>query len=230
VTAPETRILLVRHGQSEWNLTGRWQGQTDPPLTDLGRTQAHSAARALGTVDAIWASDLQRAAETAMIISGELGVGPVVLDPDLRERNAGEWQGLTRAQIDEQYPGYLEPLPDTSGEGWMPQHPPGWEPDEELAVRMRRALLRIRQEIGPGEVLVVAHAGLLYMTERALGGDGERLANLDGRRLTITDPRTGSGSGGNGGGAEPAGLDDFARLGDRISLLPDDQVTVPGQI
>lgn len=230
VTAPETRILLVRHGQSEWNLTGRWQGQTDPPLTDLGRFQARSAARSLGTVDAIWSSDLQRAAETAMIISGELGVGPVVLDPDLRERDAGEWQGLTRAEIDEQYPGYLEPLPDTSGEGWMPQHPPGWEPDDVLAVRVRRALLRIRREVGPGEVLVIAHAGLLYMTERALGADGARLGNLDGRWLSITDAAPNHNGHGDADADERTGLADIARLGDRLHLLPDDQVTIPGQI
>src|SRR3546814_7398309 len=74
------RVLLVRHGQSEWNATGRWQGQADPPLTDLGRAQAHHAARSLGVVDAIVASDLQRAADTALIISGALGVGPVVLE------------------------------------------------------------------------------------------------------------------------------------------------------
>src|SRR3546814_20228381 len=82
-----TRVLLVRHGQSEWNATGRWQGQADPPLTDLGRAQAHYAARSLGVVDAIVAADLQRAADTALIISGELGAGPVVLDQGLRERS-----------------------------------------------------------------------------------------------------------------------------------------------
>src|SRR3546814_1711635 len=102
-----TRVLLVRHGQSEWNATGRWQGQADPPLTDLGRAQAHHAARSLGVVDAIVASDLQRAADTALIISGELGVGPVVLDEGLRERDAGEWSGLTRAEIERDWPGYL---------------------------------------------------------------------------------------------------------------------------
>ena len=88
-----TRVLLVRHGQSEWNADGRWQGQADPPLTDLGRHQALHAARNLGVVDAIVASDLQRASETALIIAGELGVGPLVLEPDLRERDAGEWSG-----------------------------------------------------------------------------------------------------------------------------------------
>lgn len=224
MTAPPTRALLVRHGQSEWNLVGRWQGQADPPLTDLGRRQALSAARSLGTVDAIWASDLQRAAETAAIIANELGVGPVVLDPDLREREAGEWQGLTRAEIDEQYPGYLEPVPGDTAEGWMPKRPPGWEPDESLVVRLRRTLLRVRQEVGPGEVLVVAHAGLLYMVERTLGSDGERLANLDGRWVDVVDPRSGNGP------ADETRLDDIARIGERVNLLQPDEITIPGQI
>ena len=60
-----TRILLVRHGQSEWNLSGRWQGQADPPLTELGRMQAREAAQNVGSIDVIWSSDLQRAAATA---------------------------------------------------------------------------------------------------------------------------------------------------------------------
>ena len=103
-----TRVLLIRHGQSEWNADGRWQGQADPPLTDLGRHQALHAARNLGTVDAIVASDLQRASETALIIAEALGVGPVVLEPGLRERDAGEWSGLTRAEIERDWPGYLD--------------------------------------------------------------------------------------------------------------------------
>src|SRR3546814_4832807 len=64
-----TRVLLVRHGQSEWNATGRWQGQADPPLTDLGRAQAYHAARPLGADDAIVATDMQHAADTAPITS-----------------------------------------------------------------------------------------------------------------------------------------------------------------
>ena len=106
-----TRVLLIRHGQSEWNADGRWQGQADPPLTDLGRHQALHASRNLGVVDAIVASDLQRATETALIIAGELGVGPLVLEPGLRERDAGEWSGLTRAEIERDWPGYLDPPP-----------------------------------------------------------------------------------------------------------------------
>ncbi|HEV7760222.1 MAG TPA: histidine phosphatase family protein [Acidimicrobiales bacterium] len=219
-----TRILLIRHGQSEWNLTGRWQGQTDPPLTDLGRSQAMAAARSLGTVSAIWSSDLQRATVTAMIISNELGVGPVVLEPDLRERDAGEWQGLTRDEIDEQFPGYLEPPEGTSGEGWVPRRPPGWESDDDLAVRVRRVLVRIRDEVGEGEVLVVAHAGVLYLVERALGADGLRLANLEGRWIDVLE---GDGGDREGTSGDLAGI---ARLGERVMLLAPDQITVPGQI
>src|SRR5436309_8138951 len=99
-----SRVLLVRHGQSEWNAVGRWQGQADPPLTDLGRQQARAAAHSLGSLDAVFASDLQRATETAVIVAAQLGIGPVVLDPDLRERDAGEWSGLTRDEIHERYP------------------------------------------------------------------------------------------------------------------------------
>jgi broad specificity phosphatase PhoE len=218
------RVLLVRHGQSEWNLTGRWQGQADPPLTDLGRTQARSAARALGAVEAIWTSDLQRATETATIISAELGVGPVVVDPDLRERDAGEWSGLTRAEIDQHYPGYLHPLDGQDPEGWTPQHPPGWEPDAELAVRIGRALSRIGHEVGGGDVLAVAHAGVLYTLERELGADGERLGNLDGRWVELTPAATA------GSGGDALHLDEICRLGDRLSLLAPDEVTIPGQI
>jgi broad specificity phosphatase PhoE len=225
--SPDTvRVLMVRHGQSEWNLTGRWQGQADPPLTDLGRTQARSAARALGTVDAIWTSDLQRAAETAAIISAELGVGPVVVDPDLRERDAGEWSGLTRDQINQRYPGYLQPLDGQDPEGWTPQHPPGWEADAELAVRIQRALCHIGREVGSGEVLAIAHAGVLYTLERELGAEGSRLGNLDGRWVDLApaalEPHDDS--------DHPLHLADVCRLGDRLSLLAPDEVTVPGQI
>src|SRR5918996_2805211 len=117
-----TRVLLVRHGQSEWNADGRWQGQADPPLSDHGRLQAREAARAVGAVDAIWASDLQRAAETAAIIADGVGVGPVTVDPDLRERDAGEFSGRTREEIEERFPGYL-------ADG---RRPPGWESDDHL--------------------------------------------------------------------------------------------------
>jgi len=76
-----TRLLLVRHGQSEWNALGRWQGQADPTLTDFGRQQAFHAADRVGAVDVLVSSPLQRAMETAQIISGRIGGAPSWSNP-----------------------------------------------------------------------------------------------------------------------------------------------------
>lgn len=219
-----TRVLLIRHGQSEWNADGRWQGQADPELTDLGRQQALHASRALGEVDAIVSSDLQRASTTAVIISNELGVGPVVLDPDLRERHAGEWQGLTRAEIERDWPGYLGPLPPVEGTaathapaaqvtaaGGPQRRPPGWEPDESVVERAVTALIRIHALAPAGEVLAVTHGGLVYALERTLGAAFVRLPNLGGRWFDV-------------------GPDGPARLGERVLLVDPDELTIPDQI
>jgi broad specificity phosphatase PhoE len=214
------RVLLVRHGQSEWNAAGRWQGQADPPLTDLGRRQAVAAARALNAVDAVYASDLRRAAETATIIATELGIGPVVVDPDLRERDAGEWSGLTRAEIEERYPGYLPPTgADASdrhrvfaaADGHV-RRPPGWEPDDSVLARALAALERIHATVDTGDVLAVTHGGLIYAVEAHLGSGFARLANGGGRWVLVDGDRL--------------------SLGERVLLVDDDgvAVTVPSQI
>jgi broad specificity phosphatase PhoE len=217
-----TRVLLIRHGQSEWNADGRWQGQADPPLTDLGRHQAAHAARNLGTVDAVVASDLQRASETALIIGEALGVGPVVLDPGLRERDAGEWSGLTRAEIERDWPGYLDsPSGDrhaafagdpTQQPKAQRRRPPSWEPDEALVDRVTEALGRVHDLVPDGEVIVVTHGGVVYALEGRLGSPFERLANLGGRWMEV------------GPGGELRGL------GERVVLVDPDELTVPAQI
>ena len=221
-----TRVLLVRHGQSEWNADGRWQGQADPPLTDLGRQQAFHASRNLGVVDAIVASDLQRAADTAMIISETLGVGPVVIDPGLRERDAGEWSGLTRVEIDRDWPGYLDPpqgaRPGPVGNGPAAdassqpvadrRRPPSWEPDDAVLDRALAALARIHDLAPTGEVITVTHGGLIYVIEGAMGSPFERLGNLAARWIEV-------GPGGT-----------LVGLGDRIVLVDPDELTIPAQI
>jgi broad specificity phosphatase PhoE len=209
-----SRVLLVRHGQSEWNALGRWQGQADPPLSDLGRAQARAAAHSLGSLDAVYASDLQRATETAVIIAAQLGLGPVMLDADLRERDAGEWSGLTRDEIHERYPGYL---PDDrhrafAPDGGAPKRPPGWEPDDVLRSRVLGALERVHEAVPDGDVLAVTHGGVIYVLEDHLGDRFHRLANGEGRWIEIDDGKL--------------------VLGDRVLLVNDDgtPVTVPDQL
>jgi probable phosphoglycerate mutase len=96
-----TTLLLVRHGETDWNADGRLQGHTDRPLTDFGRRQARDLAAALEGEDlaAIYSSDLTRALETAEIVGERLGL-PVMLDRDLREKDWGNWEGLTAVERD----------------------------------------------------------------------------------------------------------------------------------
>jgi probable phosphoglycerate mutase len=194
------RILLVRHGQSQWNADGRWQGQADPPLSELGEQQAIAAARAAGMIDAIYTSDLVRARRTAELIADQLG-SDVADDPRLRERRAGDWEGRTRAEIDEGWPGYLE----------TGRRPAGYEPDESVLARVRAALASI-VTAHDGDVLVITHGGVVRVMERHLGGDGDGLLipNLGGRWL-------------HHDGAT-------LRLGSRVVLLDESQVTRPQQL
>jgi 2,3-bisphosphoglycerate-dependent phosphoglycerate mutase len=100
-----TRLLLVRHGQTQWNREGRWQGQADPPLNALGQRQARRAAVELGRahLDHLYSSDLRRAMETAQIIGAALGLA-VIPDARLREINLGRWQGMLSTDIQTVYP------------------------------------------------------------------------------------------------------------------------------
>jgi alpha-ribazole phosphatase len=99
------RLLLVRHGETEWNTDGRWQGQMDVPLNGVGREQAAAVAERLASeaIDAIYASDLSRAYDTALAVAVPHDI-PVQADPRLREINLGDWQGLTYAEMASQYP------------------------------------------------------------------------------------------------------------------------------
>src|SRR5699024_8930730 len=129
VTLPDmTDLLLIRHGESVWNADGRWQGQADPPLTELGRLQAREAATSIGHVDAVVTSDLERAAETGAIIARELGVDHLATEQALRERDAGPLSGLTRSEIHRRFPGLLhdDPAGFEPGADGEPRWPDGW--------------------------------------------------------------------------------------------------------
>lgn len=180
-----TRILLVRHGQSDWNASGRWQGWAESDLSDLGRQQALEASAAVGSVDAIVASDLQRAVQTALIISESVGVGPVLIERDLRERDVGEWTGRTRDEIEARWPGDLERW----RMGELPS-PPGGEQNEDIIVRVKRGLRRIGTECDGGEVLAISHGGVMRLLERAHGVESPPVfSNLGGLVVDVRGER-----------------------------------------
>jgi len=163
-----TRLLVARHGQSEWNAIGRWQGQADVPLSEEGMLQAADAGLRLGTFGAVWASDLERASMTAAIIAEILGIGPVLTDPRLRETDVGPWQGLTHDDVEAGWPGFLA--------GKL--RPEGFEPYDDAAERMLAAFIDIAAQSPGEEVLVVSHGGVIRAVRRLLGASDGRMANL----------------------------------------------------
>ena len=172
-----TSILIVRHGQSVWNAQGRWQGRADPPLTDLGHRQARVAAGALPSFDILVASTLQRAHQTAHGISEVTGIAPVQLDGRLMERDAGGFSGLTRAEIEDQFPGYL-------ADGRWPQ---GWEDDDALVARVRAGLDDLVAAHRGRRIVVVSHGGVIYALEASLGLPHVGISNLGGRWFEMVD-------------------------------------------
>lgn len=175
-----TEILMVRHGQSEWNAQGRWQGQADPPLSPLGMDQAIAAGEALRSFapfDGIATSTLDRAATTGDRIAEKLGFDAPFRVANLAERSAGEWSGLTRDEIEKQYPGYLK----------SKRFPPGYEYDDDLLVRIRSGFLNLLANVPGDRLVVVAHGGIVYCIEQSLGLRFQHLANLGARWLSVDD-------------------------------------------
>ncbi len=175
---PSAELVLVRHGQSEWNVQGRWQGQADPPLTAEGRAQATRAAAALAPLlpAGLYASDLRRAAETARILGRALGLEPA-LEPRLRELHVGEWSGRTHDNIRERWPDVLARF----RQGDPDARPPGGETPRELRVRVDAALAEIAARHAGGRVVVVTHGGVVLRVV-----PGTRLANAAHLRVRAT--------------------------------------------
>ena len=98
-------LMLVRHGETEWNVQRRYQGQSDVPLSEIGNQQAESIAGRLAgqEIDAIYASDLKRAWQTAQVIAAQIGLD-VISEPRLRELKFGILEGLTFEEAEEKYP------------------------------------------------------------------------------------------------------------------------------
>jgi broad specificity phosphatase PhoE len=152
------RLFLARHGETSWNLERRWQGHTDIGLSERGREQAQQLAarvRALG-VGHVRSSDLSRARETAEIVARALGLADVVVDPRLRERSFGVFEGLTAEECADRYP-----------EVWTRYQvdrtciPPGGEAQEAVVARLRQAVEEALAAPLPDDqaVLLVGHGG-----------------------------------------------------------------------
>lgn len=177
------RFLLVRHGQSTWNAEGRWQGWSDPPLSELGRSQAEDAAGDLRRLEitGVASSDLVRARETAEVLAASLELGPLVVDGDLREYDVGDWEGLTRPEIERGWPDQLA----SWREGRL-LATPGGETRAHFVTRVVGALRRLgdRQDLGD-TVLVVTHGGVIRAAEQVSGTERSAvIENLAGRWFT----------------------------------------------
>ena len=160
------RLVFVRHGVTDWNREGRWQGRLDPPLSERGLNEARMVADRLAADPdlrpaRILSSTLARASETAAIIGGSVGV-EVEPDPRLVEIGAGEWEGRTHAELaasdGERYRAWRT----TPGYG-----PPGGEPIPEATERVR-SLLEDVAASGTWPVLLVSHGGTLRILARLL--------------------------------------------------------------
>lgn len=152
-----TRLIFIRHAQSTWNESGRWQGHANPPLSETGLAQARLLARRLSTWDInhLYTSDLDRASTTAVIVGAPLGLRPII-DPIWRESGIGVLEGLTTEEIMARYPEVWA----TRTTGPMTNIPGAEGPD---AVRQRAsvgvaALLERHLE---ETVAVVSHAGMI---------------------------------------------------------------------
>jgi len=158
------RILLARHGQTAWNALGKLQGHTDIELDPTGRDQARTLAMSLrdAGITRVWSSDLARARETAAIVATQLGLQPPEVDPELRERRFGVFEGLTRDECAANHP--------DAWRDWVAQtsHPPGGEPRADAIARMQRALLRA---VTDGISLVVSHGGVMRLWLMELLGE-----------------------------------------------------------
>jgi probable phosphoglycerate mutase len=168
-----TRILLARHGETDWNRVGRWQGHADPSLNVTGRRQATELAERLADdgITAVYSSDLARARETADAVARRLGLD-VVEDRGLREIDVGSWSGLTRAEVEQRFPeGYARWVDGEIGHDG--------ETREQLTERVVAAVATIAARHGPHDtVLVVTHGGVIRALRRHASGDpGEGIQN-----------------------------------------------------
>ncbi|NKQ53817.1 histidine phosphatase family protein [Amycolatopsis sp. K13G38] len=175
------RLVLWRHGETDYNAAGRMQGHFDSALTEVGWNQARFAVPALARFepDLVISSDLRRAMDTATVLTETIGV-PLRVDKRLRETHLGDWQGMTGAQVDADWPGERDRW--RSDPRWAP---PGGESRIDVADRAAEVvndLLAGTTEDG-ATVLLASHGGLITtLTARLLALPIEAWPQLGGIR------------------------------------------------
>lgn len=202
-------IWIARHGETDWNRDGRWQGMTDVPLSEVGLAQAAALAERLrGMFDAaareaaalapgvepvqVHSSDLLRARQTAEVVAATLGVAPPRLHVGLRERGFGCFEGLTRAECELRFPdawrSYLADRRST---------PPGAEPHMAVIARVRAVMLDIARATAEGAAaLVISHGGTIRTFVQTVTGEAPPpvgnaalfRARFDGARFMSVEP------------------------------------------
>lgn len=184
------RLILLRHGQTDYNAQQRMQGQLDTQLSPVGIEQARTAAKYVATKDIakVISSDLSRARDTANTIAEALGLD-VEVDARLRETHLGLWQGQTHEQVDSEYAG--------ARAAW--RHSPGWAPPEgesrlQVAQRARSAIDDLMASFPEWEgraVLIVAHGGTISaLTSNLLGLAHDQYPLFSGLKNTNTSQLT----------------------------------------
>ena len=152
------KLLLTRHGQTDWNIAGRYQGQSDVPLNQTGQTQAAQIAKRLSTetIHAIYTSDLSRAANTAQAIA-DFHQLEIKKDSRLRELSFGDWEGMTYKEMSAHSPDLFSKWMTDS----MNISTPNGETLAQLAARVKSAFDQIKDDHKDQTVLVVSHSGAL---------------------------------------------------------------------
>ena len=180
-----TRVLCIRHGETDWNATGRWQGHAPVPLNEIGLKQSATLGHYLVhngfRVDAIYSSDLKRSLQTAEAVAVALGL-PVHPDPRLREVDLGDWQGLTREEVE-----VWDPQRYTAFRAdWYNIPTPNGESRSDLKRRARAVFDDLTARHAGQTIALVSHGGTLSMLIESLFGPIER-PSLSNTSLTLLE-------------------------------------------
>lgn len=184
-----TRVLCIRHGETDWNTAGRWQGHAPVPLNDVGLAQSAALGRYLAAhgprLDVIYSSDLKRAMQTAAAVASAVSMS-VRPDARLREVDLGEWQGLTRDEAQAWDPDRFAAY----REDWHTVPTPSGESRNDLKARVRAAFDDLTARHGGQTLALVSHGGSVGMLIESLFGRIERpsLANTSITVVTSESP------------------------------------------